>query len=93
VRLLLDQNLSPRLARVLTPVYPGSIHVRDAGLQSADDDAIWAYAAEHGFVIVSSPEDIFVEMDLQVPRPVALELLAGSREACPSPGRRRDATV
>ena len=27
------------------------------GLQAADDDTIWAYAAEHGFVIVSKDAD------------------------------------
>ncbi len=54
---LLDQNLSPRLTRALTSVYPGSTHVRDVGQQAADDDAVWAYAAEHGFVIVSKDAD------------------------------------
>jgi predicted nuclease of predicted toxin-antitoxin system len=57
VKLLLDQNLSPRLARSLAAVYPGSGHVRDVGLQAADDDAVWAYAAQHGFVIVSKDAD------------------------------------
>ena len=57
MKLLLDQNLSPRLARTLSAVYPGTTHVRDVGLQAADDDTIWAYAAEHGFVIVSKDAD------------------------------------
>jgi predicted nuclease of predicted toxin-antitoxin system len=57
VKLLLDQNLSPRLARTLADVYPGITHVRDAGLQAADDDTVWAHAAEHGFVIVSKDAD------------------------------------
>ena len=51
--LLLDQNLSPRLITVLGDLYPGSTHVRDAGLQAADDDTVWRYAAQHGFAIVS----------------------------------------
>jgi MFS family permease len=33
--------------------------VRDVGLQAADDDTVWAYAAEHGFVIVSKDADFF----------------------------------
>jgi predicted nuclease of predicted toxin-antitoxin system len=37
--------------------YPGTIHVRDAGLESADDEAVWTYAAEHGYVIVSKDAD------------------------------------
>ena len=58
MKLLLDQNLSPRLARTLADVYPGITHVRDAGLQAADDDTVWAHAAEHGFVIVSKDADL-----------------------------------
>jgi predicted nuclease of predicted toxin-antitoxin system len=57
VKLLLDQNLSPRLARTLVAVYPGTTHVRDAGLAAADDDTVWAYAAEHEYVIVSKDAD------------------------------------
>jgi len=57
VKLLLDQNLSPRLAGVLTALYPGSTHVRDVGLQAAGDDAVWTYAAAHGFAIVSKDAD------------------------------------
>ena len=57
MKLLLDQNLSPRLARTLAAVYPGTTHVRDVGLQAADDDTVWAYAAEQGFAIVSKDAD------------------------------------
>lgn len=57
MKLLLDQNLSPRLAHTLAAVYPGTTHVRDVGLQAADDDAVWTYAAEHGFVILSKDAD------------------------------------
>jgi len=53
VRLLLDQNLSPRLVRALADLYPGSIHVRDVGLAAASDDEVWTYAAERGLTIVS----------------------------------------
>jgi predicted nuclease of predicted toxin-antitoxin system len=57
VRLLLDQNLSPRLVPALVDLYPGSTHVREVGLQAADDDVVWRYAAEHGFAIVSKDAD------------------------------------
>lgn len=57
MKLLLDQNLSPRLSSTLAGMFPGSIHVRDVGLQAADDDALWTYAADHGFVIVSKDAD------------------------------------
>jgi predicted nuclease of predicted toxin-antitoxin system len=57
VRLLLDQNLSPRLLTVLADLYPGSTHVREIGLQAADDETVWQYAITHGFAIVSKDAD------------------------------------
>ena len=56
MKLLLDQNLSPRLFTVVGDLYPGSTHVREVGLQAADD-TVWRYAAEHGFAIVSRDAD------------------------------------
>jgi len=32
MKLLLDQNLSPRIARILSHEFPGSRHVQEAGL-------------------------------------------------------------
>ena len=57
MRLLFDQNLSPRLVAMPADLHPGSIHIRNEGLQKADDDAIWAYAIRQGFVIVSKDAD------------------------------------
>ena len=57
MKLLFDQNLSPRLVQLLAGVYPGSAHVMDIGLSAADDRAIWAFARERGFAIVSKDGD------------------------------------
>lgn len=57
MRLLFDHNLSRRLVRALSEVFPGSTHVRDVGLASAGDDDVWAYALAHGFLIVSKDSD------------------------------------
>jgi predicted nuclease of predicted toxin-antitoxin system len=57
MKLLFDQNLSPRLARLLADIYPESIHVREIGLRDADDSAIWEYAKAHGHSIVSKDSD------------------------------------
>jgi predicted nuclease of predicted toxin-antitoxin system len=57
VKLLLDQNLSPRLVRTLEAVYPGSSHVRIVGLRDADDAVVWEFAREHDFIIVSKDSD------------------------------------
>jgi predicted nuclease of predicted toxin-antitoxin system len=57
VKLLFDENLSPRLPEVLADVYPGSVHVHGCGLGSADDSAIWQYARDNHFTIVSKDSD------------------------------------
>jgi predicted nuclease of predicted toxin-antitoxin system len=57
MKLLFDQNLSHRLVGQLTTEFPGSQHVRDIGLASAPDPAVWAYAAAQELVIVSKDSD------------------------------------
>jgi predicted nuclease of predicted toxin-antitoxin system len=57
MKLLFDQNLSHRLVAALSDLYPGSVHVREEGLASADDDSVWQFAAEHDFVVVSKDSD------------------------------------
>ena len=57
MKLLLDQNLSPNLIAPLINQYPGSIHVRDVGLQNGSDDDVWNYAKKNDLVIVSKDYD------------------------------------
>ena len=57
MRLLFDQNLSPHLYETLRDLYPGSLHVRAIGLESADDAEVWNYAKDHDFTIVSKDSD------------------------------------
>ena len=57
MKLLFDQNLSRRLIGMLADEYPGSRHVVELGLDTATDRAIWDYAGEHGFVLVSKDSD------------------------------------
>ncbi|HEY6388301.1 MAG TPA: DUF5615 family PIN-like protein [Candidatus Acidoferrum sp.] len=65
MKLLFDENLSPRLAARLADVYPGSAHVHECGLGSADDKAIWQYAKDNGFTIVSKDSDFQEQSVLQ----------------------------
>jgi len=57
VKLLFDENVSRRLVALLANEYPGSTHVRDAGLRAAADSLIWEYARDQGYVIVSKDDD------------------------------------
>jgi len=57
MKFLFDQNLSPRLSRILSDLYPDSVHIRDIGLRDAADTVIWRHAQQHGFVMVSKDSD------------------------------------
>jgi len=57
MKLLFDQNLSPRLPHILTDIYPESVHVREIGMRDATDTEIWEYAKNNEFVIVSKDSD------------------------------------
>ena len=46
MRFLFDENLSPDLVRLLSDLFPESVHVRDVDLKSADDLVVWQYAKE-----------------------------------------------
>jgi predicted nuclease of predicted toxin-antitoxin system len=51
MKLLFDENLSPKLPRLLASVYPGSVHVRDCGLKGMGDDDVWDFARNNGFIL------------------------------------------
>ena len=57
MKLLLDQNVSPRLVARLSGLYPGTAHVQDLGLDTASDDEIWEHARDNDFVIVTKDSD------------------------------------
>ncbi len=57
MKLLLDENLSRRLVPLLQQSFPGTSHVSLVGLERADDNAVWDFARENGFVVVSKDDD------------------------------------
>jgi predicted nuclease of predicted toxin-antitoxin system len=57
MKLLVDANLSPRLAEGLVKEGFEASHVMDHGLLTASDHAIMAFAAEVGATIVSADSD------------------------------------
>ena len=81
MKLLFDQNLSPRLARTLAAVYPGTTHVRDVGLQAADDGTVWVHAAEQGFAILVAQEVLDLRRRVGVSRKDAASSLGESESA------------
>lgn len=60
MKLLLDENLSPRLVNRLSQLFPGLTHVRDIGLKQSDDQQIWDWARDNRFAIITTDADFLV---------------------------------
>lgn len=57
MKLLFDHNLSPRLVTRLSDIYPNSEHVYLIGFDRTEDDALWAYATQNEYIIVTKDSD------------------------------------
>jgi predicted nuclease of predicted toxin-antitoxin system len=57
MKLLFDQNLSPKLVDRLADLFPDSSHVQSVGLDCADDDQVWEYARLNTLAIVTKDDD------------------------------------
>lgn len=57
MKLLLDENLSPRLLRQIGDLFADSLHVRTVGLKQKPDRDIWEFARVNGFTIITPYAD------------------------------------
>ena len=57
MKLLFDENLSPRLVPALADLFPESAHVDRLSMGGEPDPVIWEYAKRHGYVLVSKDSD------------------------------------
>jgi predicted nuclease of predicted toxin-antitoxin system len=57
VKLLLDENLSPKLVTALNDVFVSVNHVRDFALNSKSDLTIWQLAKDKDLTIVTKDDD------------------------------------
>jgi predicted nuclease of predicted toxin-antitoxin system len=58
MKLLFDENLSPKLPNRLSDLFPNSLHVRDVGMKATIDPIVWDYAKENDLIIVSKDSDM-----------------------------------
>ena len=80
MKLLFDENLSPRLVRRLSPLFPDSQHVDLVGLHGRTDPAVWDYAESHYFTIVSKDNDFRQLSFLKGPPPKVIWLSVGNAD-------------
>ncbi len=78
LKLLFDENLSPKLPGLLGRFFPGSAHVRECGLLGRPDEDVWEYARAHGFAIVSKDSDFQQRSLLYGPPPKLVWLRIGN---------------
>src|ERR1035438_9156024 len=57
MKLLFDESLSPKLVLILRDLFPESESALRNGLAEAGDRRILDYAADHGFILVSTDSD------------------------------------
>ena len=78
MKLLFDENLSPRLVESLADIYPGSQHVSASGLGGAQDSDVWEYAKAHGLAIVSKDSDFAERSILESAPPKVIWIRLGN---------------
>ena len=78
MKLLFDQNLSPGLVPGLADVFPDSNHVFPLGLGRASDSAVWEFARDNGFALVTKDADYSDLMTLRGFPPKVLWLRLGN---------------
>jgi predicted nuclease of predicted toxin-antitoxin system len=59
MKLLFDQNISPRLIFLIQDILPEAKQVRQINLENSSDKQIWEYAKEHDFTIVTFDGDFY----------------------------------
>jgi len=58
MKLLFDENLSPKLPSRLSDLFPQSLHVRDVDMKATIDPIVWDYAKDNHLMIVSKDADM-----------------------------------
>jgi predicted nuclease of predicted toxin-antitoxin system len=69
VKFLVDNALSPKLSDLLRAAAHDSMHVRERGLESAEDEVIFQAAASDSRVILSADTDLapyYLLVDIRV---------------------------
>lgn len=63
MKLLLDQNISYKVVRLLADAFSDVKHVRSVGLVNASDLEIWQYAKINGYTVITFDSD-FIELSV-----------------------------
>ncbi len=78
MKLLFDEHLSFKLVKLLSDLFPGSKHVSDVGLITADDQSIWNFSKHNDFIIVTKDSDFIDISDLFGHPPFVIWIRSGN---------------
>jgi predicted nuclease of predicted toxin-antitoxin system len=79
MKLLIDMNLSPKWALLLTEAGFDVTHWSELGFAYAPDHEIMAFAAEHGYVVFTNDLDFGVILaETQAERPSVVQVRVGN---------------
>jgi predicted nuclease of predicted toxin-antitoxin system len=78
VKLLLAENLSPRLAELLAEEFPASTHPTRLGIRGTSDQSLWEFAKSHRYIITSKDSDFRQRVFLYGPPPKVFWLSVGN---------------
>ena len=59
MKLLFDQNISHRLIRLISDIFPEAKQVRELGIENYSDKKIWEFAKENNSIIVTFDSDFY----------------------------------
>ncbi|MBA2263230.1 MAG: DUF5615 family PIN-like protein, partial [Chloroflexi bacterium] len=78
MRLLFDQNLAQSLVRRLGDHFPDSGHLGQALLETATDAAVWIWARDHDYVLVTKDRDFEQAVEFPGPPPKCILIAVGN---------------
>ena len=80
MNLLFDQNISYKVARMLSSDFADCKHVYDLNLTDASDDQIWMYAKQNKYCIVTFDSDFLNLATLKGSPPKVILMRTGNRK-------------
>ncbi len=78
MRFLVDAQLPPSLARLLSQHGHEALHVTDIGPGDATDHVLWRYALDEGAVLITKDEDFSTMSLLEPDAPVVVWVRVGN---------------
>ena len=78
MRFLVDNNLSPKVAEVLSEYFPDYVHIVALRMDTGSDEQIWLHAKQHKFTILSKDNDFEAKSRLLGCPPKVVQMKCGN---------------